>query len=302
MKEGGDHFRLEALPEGVGASLAHDHEGCPFDGELATRLDVEARAKVTRWVRESQIVVELRLPLEGGASSVDSAAGTVRPPAEVWESKTGASGRRAVEERFREQLEQATATNGAEAATEADRPLITPSGIHNRVLTENLRRFVVGSPSQRIDVDVVYRDGSQASHPFPLRCLALDDDQPASPDTELRLALLSIRHTEMDPVVDGAWLRNADISRPRPAAQTDDLVYETSIEQLDYLTHHGDRSLLLHIYQTGLDTAILGFYRAVVTHMLKHPGNISVVPLFYKAGDRGLTNPEAHFEAGRAWS
>ena len=84
---------------------------------------------------------------------------------------------------------------------------------------------------------------------------------------ELRFALLSIRHTEMDAVVDGAWLRNAEISRPRPAAQTDDLVYETSLRQLDELCR-SERHVRLYMYQTGLETAVVGFYRALANHLL----------------------------------
>ena len=107
----------------------------------------------------------------------------------------------------------------------------------------------------------------------------------------------------MDPVVDGAWLRNAEVSRPRPAALTDDFVYQTSLTQLAYLGENGKRSLLLHIYQTGLDTAIMGFYRAVVDYLLAHPYTLSVVPMYYASafGGPGVTH-DAPFRAGLPWT
>jgi hypothetical protein len=80
-------------------------------------------------------------------------------------------------------------------------------------------------------------------------------------ELDLRFALLSIRHTEMDAVVHGAWLRNAEVSRPMPAAQTDDLVYEISRTQLLELTSGGSRRVRIHLYQTGLETAVVGFYK-----------------------------------------
>ena len=163
-----------------------------------------------------------------------------------------------------------------------------------------MRDYVAGTPDTRIDATIAYRDGSAASYPFPLRCLPLADTAPASADIELHVALLSIRHTDMDPVVDGAWLRNSEVSRPRPAAQTDDFVYGTSLTQLDALTDSGHRTALLHLYQTGLDTAIVGFYRAVTVHLLAHPGTLAVIPMF-AAVPRPGTPDTTRFRPGRPW-
>jgi hypothetical protein len=132
-----------------------------------------------------------------------------------------------------------------------------------------------------VQAPVEYRDGSRSRHPFPLRSLKLAQRAPSDFD-ELRLALLSIRHTEMDAVIDGAFLRNSEISQPRTAAETDDLVFTTSREQLLALTGDGSNPLHLRMYQTGLDTAIVGFYRAVVHHLLEHPGTLAVTPMFFQ--------------------
>ncbi|GAB3844779.1 hypothetical protein GCM10027610_059830 [Dactylosporangium cerinum] len=109
----------------------------------------------------------------------------------------------------------------------------------------------------------------------------------------------------MDPVIDGAWLRNADVSRPRPAGQTDDFVYRASVQQLDALFGDGVDRLRIIMFQTGLDTAVVGFYRAVVDRLLRRPGSLEVVPMFYAAGggDAGATvTQSANFEPGAVWA
>ena len=219
------------------------------------------------------IVVTVRAPLVSGDASAATKpkARPVPEPIEPWKSKTGARGARAVQERFEAQIEECLSGGSGS---------ISPSDIQNTILTKTLRHYV-GQRGQRRDVPVEYRDGSRSRHPFPLRSLKLADKVPSGFD-ELLLALLSIRHTEMDAVVDGAFLRNAEISQPRPAADTDDLVYEISREQLLGLTGDGSRSIHLRIYQTGLETAIIGFYRAVVVHLLDHPGTLAVTPMFFQ--------------------
>jgi hypothetical protein len=284
---------------------------------LCTRLEAVAAARVRSDGVESRtasagdgivvtnsghLSVSLRLPLEPGAAAQRTDAAVGPPPvADAWQAEGNAKGRRAVEQRFRRQLDAALAPSAGKSAAALD-----PSGVNNRVITEVLRGRLAGSARQRVDVPVVYRDGSAASAPFPLRCLHVRDAESPRADLTLRLALLSIRHTEMDPVVDGAWLRNAEVSRPRPAAQTDDFVHQTSKKQLLALTDDGRRSVRLQIFQTGLETAIIGFYRAVVEHLLEHPRTLEVVPMFYASSTRdassGITDDEAGFERGAIWA
>ncbi len=201
-------------------------------------------------------------------------------PSERWES-TGSRGRKAVEERFRAQIEEALDTSRTDGGTRA----ISPSGIQNPVVTEILREFVsTASDGTTVYVPVEYRDGSQSARPLALRSLKLQDELSAA-DIELRFALLSIRHTEMDAIVHGAWLRNAEISRPRPAAQTDDLVYEITRTQLEELTK-GDRAVALHMYQTGLETVVVGFYKALTDHLLQQPLSVAVQPMYFAGAAR----------------
>lgn len=218
------------------------------------------------------VVALVTLPTElgNGPSRKEPPRIAPPPPAQAWKSETGAFGTRAVEERFEAQIQEALSGSGGS---------VSPSGLQNTVVTKVLRKYV-GASGKRIDVPVLYRDGSRARNPFPFRSLKLIDQAPKAA-LQLRLALLSIRHTEMDAVVDGAFLRNAEISQARQAAETDDLVFDISREQLLALTEDGSRRVHLRMYQTGLETAIVGFYRAVVVHLLEHPKSLAVTPMFF---------------------
>ncbi|MEU1179918.1 helicase-related protein [Streptomyces sp. NPDC005820] len=249
---------LDEPPDGPGLPVAAPDLPDPLGSPLADRVPGHAARLVLGWLAESHIVVAVTVPFAPGGTDRHPPGRAPAPEvADPWRAPDGVEGRRAVEARFRAQVAAAVRPDAA------DRRAVSPSGVHNRVLTRVLRQYVDGQPDRRIDVPVAYRDGSAAAHPFPLRCLRLADEPPARADVTLRLALLSIRHSEMDVLIDGAWLRNAEVSRPRPAAQTDEFVYGTSLDQLAALTDHGRRTLTLHMYQTGLDSAVVGFYRAV---------------------------------------
>jgi hypothetical protein len=285
-----------ALEARAGAALC-------ADASVLTSAPDPASATAGLFSRNGPVVVvALRLPLEPGELVRSGATIAAPDPASTVPIRDDIRGRRLVEARFMDQLEAAIAEPGKDRSS-----ALSPSGIHNRVLTEVLRRYVDRQGHQPVSVPVVYRDGSKADADFPFRCLDLTDQLRGQSelDLELRLTLLSIRHTEMDPVVDGAWLRNAEVSRPRPAAQTDDFVYQTSLKQLAALTDGGTLKVRLHVFQTGLETAVVGFYRAAVEFLLRHPGSLEVVPRFYAANgvqSAGVESEFAGFEAGKAWA
>ncbi|HEX3041847.1 MAG TPA: hypothetical protein VHP56_07145 [Solirubrobacterales bacterium] len=281
----------------------------PGGADPPASLPASVRAEVESWRQRGCAAVAICLPFAPGVEGGDRQEREPPPPAERWESEQGSRGRQAVEERFEAQLQAALGGAGAEG-----RNAISPSGVQNTVVTEALRRFVDrgGSGGERVDAPVEYRDGSQAENTFPLRALTLSEELGEEPELSLRMALLSIRHTEMDAVVDGAWLRNAEISRKRPAAQTDDLVYEISRAQIAELTRDGSRRLRLQMFQTGLETAVVGFYRAVTMHLLEHPGSLCVVPMYHQAPPRpkkrgrakkgGVVQSRAPFRPGTGWA
>lgn len=260
-------------------------------------LPATAAKRVCEWLAAGDVAVEVRDPFgigpTGQAIPLDP---TPLPPDDIWRAPEGEEGSRAAAARIREQLDRAL-----EGKPEA---VISPSGVSNGVLTRMLRNYVAleGEP---IDVPVRYRDGSTA-RPFPLRSLQMVSEVPAEWRV-LKFALLSIRHTEMDVAVDGAWLRNTTVSRRRPAGETDELVYELSRRQLEEVT--AERPIALHMYQTGLETAIVGFYRSVVHHIMERPGSLAVVPMFFRkrpsdAPVRHVAGYEqqTHFARGRPWA
>lgn len=239
------------------------------------RLDSGVRAVAARYADAGLCPVMVVLAQEEGGAPEAGAPVGVPPPQKRWPSE-GTFGRDAVEARFRAQLREAV-----EAGASTSARAISPSGVQNRVLTDVLRSFVTregyGPP---VHVPVEYRDGSRSSRPFALRSLALRPELPATTDLDLNFSLLSIRHAEMDAAVHGAWLRNAEVSRPRPAGQTDDMVYENSREQLAELTRYG-QTIRINLFQTGLETAIVGFYKALTDHLIEAPGTVGVQPMFF---------------------
>ena len=264
----------------------------------------DVRTAAAGTVAAGRLPVLVILPLTGGSTAGGGDPVPAAGPATRWDSD-GIRGRKAVEARFRAQLAEASAAPDG-------RVPISPSGIQNFVVTETLREFtgqVLGG--RRVDVPVEYRDGSRSAHTFPLRSLPLKEQLPAA-SLELRFALLSIRHTEMDAVVDGAWLRNAEVSRPRPAGQTDNLVYDITRAQLAEVCR-GERHVRLYLYQTGLETAVVGFYKALADHLQRYPRSVSVQPMYYeppKPGkqDRGRPSrapgveQSALFRKGTPWT
>lgn len=269
------HARIEVLAARARAEGAE---------ALVGGLGADAPLAVDDWERAGDTVVALRLPLLPGptAKAPPDPAGVTPPPPRCEPQEIGLEAARA---RLHSDL-RAVVAGEPEAA-------IRPSGIPNRILTESLREFV-GS-GEPVDAPVTYRDGSTAA-PFPLGGLRFADEVPAGLPL-VRCSLLSVRHPEMDFDVDGAWFRNSRVSRPRPAAETDELCRELTREGLVDVAAGGPVELRLH--QTGLDSAIVGFYRALTEHLREMPGSIVVVPHYFRAARE---NRSAHHEAGEVWA
>ena len=235
----------------------------------------------------STITISVVWPFaEGPATSL--MAGVERPPADVWRaSRERLSRTDATFERFAAQLAQWADGDGDVSS----RKPVCPSEVQNRSLTEALRTYATCRPgSQRVEAPVVYRDGSSAP-PFPLRSATFSDNEPQDGRDVLRMTLLSVRHVDMDVEVDGAWLRNREVSLPRPAGLTDQLVYEQSLDQFKIISERGP--VTLHLYQTGLPAAVVGFYRALINHNGESSSNpVAVVPYYY-AGDNRYARSKA---------
>lgn len=160
------------------------------------------------------------------------------------------------------------------------------------VVTESLRTFVYRDPSggEPLAVPVVYSDGSEAA-PFTLHVVA-----PAVTTVEdserqlLRVALMSMRHLDMDGVVDMALLRNRTISQTRPLAETDALAYARASIFFERATAYRP---LVQLFVTGFPPAVVGTLRALADTLVRHPGAVVMTPMFYF----GST-----FKEGRSWT
>jgi hypothetical protein len=154
------------------------------------------------------------------------------------------------------------------------------------VITEALHSFVYHEEGKSSgEIQVIYMDGTEAE-PFPAYGLASPEstvDWDEIPP--VKASLISMRHLEMDDKVDFAWFRNRKVSTPAPFAETDAYCTTTTIEMLHGL---GDGEYLhLHLYQTGLETAVVGLYRGLVKALseFRKSSNapiVRVVPYYYK--------------------
>lgn len=156
----------------------------------------------------------------------------------------------------------------------------------HEVTTEVLAEFVTCAEGVKPGViRVIYADGSEA-RPFPLRCLSPGKARDEH-EVLLKAALMSMRHLEIDPLVDFAWFRNREVSQTRALADSDDFCFEYSQKQFAELraVYQGKR-IALHLYHTGFEPAALGFYRAL-TMTLQQERWITVVPHYFR-GEEGF--------------
>ncbi len=160
-------------------------------------------------------------------------------------------------------------------------------------ITENLNRYVFDPAFSDMRLRVVYGDGSEAE---PIRLGCLKPIEAVSGQLEelpsLKAALVSMRHLEMDPMVDFAWFLNQQVSRPQSFAITDDFCYQKSLEQLDRIK----KPVKMYLYQTGLQPVVVGFYRALTEWLADHEsdrGCLCVSPQYFKQ--------PTGYTAGRLW-
>ena len=283
-----DQLATAAMANGAPAVWSNDVDDlalpAPFYGNISPSND-SLPQEVHRWLAEGAVVARLRVPHGDGPTAVGGEVGRgPSPPAERWQASV-ADVRQAARERFDALL--ATALDGSNE----ERGVVRPSDVSNTVLTESLRKAVGSEPGLGlVELRVSYRDGSEGPR-FPMRALRITASSPPTAWTLLRFTLMSIRHVEMDTLVDGAWFRNSKLSRPRAAGLTDELAFETSRQQLKEL--RSSMPVVIHLYQTGLEPAVMGFYRAVVVHLMAHPGTLAVVPHYYEG--------EGRFVEGTPW-
>lgn len=276
--------QISAAALASGAQAVPLPEGDEVDSATILSLDPQGRLpvlpkEVVGWLREGSLVTRLRIPHESGSTPTLGELGRgPTPPAARWQAGSE-NIREAARERFDDLL--TAALDGSQS-----RASVRPSDVSNIVLTESLRKAVALQPGHPpVELPVVYRDGSEGPR-FPLRTLQMSDEPLPADWRILRFTLMSIRHVEMDTRVHGAWFRNSRLSRPRAAGLTDQLAFQISLKQLREL--RPVTPAVIHMYQTGLEPAVIGFYRAVVVYLLAHPRTLAVSPHYYQGDGRFL--------------
>ena len=108
---------------------------------------------------------------------------------------------------------------------------------------------------------------------------------------------MSMRHLQIDRVVDMAWFRNREVSQSRSLAESDEFCFKYALERFQELSDitSAEKPLQLEIYHTGFEPASVGFYRALVAVLTADPSlqaewarektpAIFVVPRYFKGG------------------
>ncbi len=272
------------------------------DMGLADHAEIQRRTTFFRLARQHACgVVELQdpyhfeepLPAAAPQTAVEEAALLGSQAIEMDEGVFDNEGRNAAEI-LRERVE-----NAVRLARQGRPGAVNFSNQPHNVITEVLNEFAYsesGKVEEPVYIQVIYTDGSQGK-PLPLRCLPRRepvDSASLAHVQPLRAAMLSMRHLGMDHDVDMAWFRNREVSKARAFSETDEFCYSQTRKQLQQSRTQGD--LTLFFYQTGLQPAVIGFYRALIDELLFRDSSlpsIAVIPHYYR-GRRG-------YQQGRAW-
>jgi len=100
----------------------------------------------------------------------------------------------------------------------------------------------------------------------------------------------------MDSDIDYYWFRNREVSRTRTLAETDQFCFDATVTQLRDCLAIGD--LQMHLYHTGFEPAVLGFYRGLIQTLIHLRGQggkpaVAVRPFYYRGAD--------NYEPGTVW-
>lgn len=293
------------------ASQLSDHlSAC--DAELAALGDslpavaLEASKRRAGFLRMTQEmgsvgIVEVQLPLSNHGAiqpaverTSTTATVVIVPPADSFEDYDP-SERRSRREQMVQRLDKEVAAAVDQFRRDGRGGKVNASNQPHEVTTDVLGCWVRagGDPSR---VRIVYSDGSEAA-PFPLCCLG----GRAKPEGEPRVfkaALMSMRHLDIDRIVDFAWYRNREVSQTRSLAESDEFCFHESLAQLRRLYEMAariDQPIRLEIYHTGFEPASMGFYRAVTAVLTAAanfhagwaagpPPQLIVAPFYYRGG------------------
>jgi hypothetical protein len=180
-------------------------------------------------------------------------------------------------------------------ALQTNQPVTFGNRASHDVITEVLNEFVFISANAKLNaaaLRVVYSDGSEAK-PFPVFALRRLDFA-LSNVSPLRAALMSMRHLLLDADIDFCWFRNREVSKSRTLAEADEFCFKATISQFAANLKKGP--LLLHLFHTGFEPAVIGFYRglvAILKDSSRPPRELEVVPFYFRS--------RKPYERGTSW-
>lgn len=150
-------------------------------------------------------------------------------------------------------------------------------------ITKVLHEFVYMPRPYPGSIRVVYGDGSEAE---PFRFDGLGEPSPNNNEerqraNQMHVSLVSMRHPAQDLAVCSAWFLNQRVSTSMAFAETEYLCCEKTLQILEQLK----KPVIIHLYQTGLQPAVVGFYRGFLKYRCKnsyHP-DVWIQPWFYRS-------------------
>ena len=158
------------------------------------------------------------------------------------------------------------------------------SNFGHREITEGLNNAIFKQHGLPASLPVIYGDGTQPpAFPIPaLDAAPVFDKRPV-----LSLVLVSNRHPMLDAHADLALLRNSEITPDQTMAEQDELT--TDAAQTVLRSPGLSRGGLIHVWQTGLEPVVTGFYRAVVANLQSRASDgcppLTLVPWFWRRAE-----------------
>jgi hypothetical protein len=192
--------------------------------------------------------------------------------------------------------------------------LVNPSYARVRVHTfvEVIRDYIYEAKGcEPAELKVAYGDGTEGGsfHLFSLPPIKRPSDEDF---LELKVGIVSLRHTETDLEAECSLVRNYEIQVTGNASDQEELAFRRTFEFVDELFKFIDgkiskeqisfklkallmvkpeidsrdwRGLKLYVYHsTGLEPAIVGVYRAIIELLRQYRGRLVVVPKILKRG------------------
>lgn len=166
-----------------------------------------------------------------------------------------------------------------EGARRHGRPVPLGSVRHIQI-TQALRAYLHCDDRPPFSLTLIHKDGSVSD---PIALARLPRRERPVPEVEIALGLNSCRHFELDLEVDFYLLRNMEFDRQSRTTFLDQerTAYDRGRELLG---RYAASPLKIALHHTGLEPAVVGFYRAVIDTLLEGQ-ELIVTPKFFPGAE-----------------